>query len=174
MHASRSREAIGTVVPIAEEHIEGFRKALDSVARELRYLAMVEAPPAQDMRAFVLRNIETGVPQFVALQDNEVVGWCDVLPKPRAALRHSGILGLGVVAAHRGRGIGSRLLQAALQAAWQSGLTRVDLTVRVDNDRARQLYERFGFAIEGLCRRHMRIDGQYYDSYLMALLHDAA
>jgi RimJ/RimL family protein N-acetyltransferase len=145
--------------------------ALDCVARERRYLAMLEAPPLKEVRAFVLQNIETGVPQMVAVEAREVVGWCDVLPKPRPALRHSGVLGLGIVAAHRGRGIGPRLLEATLQAAWQAGLTRVELTVRVDNERARRLYERFGFAIEGLCKRHMRIDGEYHDSYLMALLH---
>ena len=166
-----SEDAADHIVPIAEEHIDGFRQALDSVARERRYLAMLEAPAPKEVRAFVLQNIKAGVPQVVAIEAREVVGWCDVLPKARAALRHSGVLGLGVVAAHRGRGIGSRLLQAALQAAWQSGLTRIELTVRVDNERARRLYERFGFAIEGLCKRHMRIDGEYHDSYLMALLH---
>ena len=35
------------VMPIAEEHIPGVRAALDSVARELRYLAFLEAPPPE-------------------------------------------------------------------------------------------------------------------------------
>jgi RimJ/RimL family protein N-acetyltransferase len=162
-----------SIVPIAEAHIEGFRNALDSVARERRYLAMLEAPSPGAVRAFVLRNIESDAPQFVAVEDGEVVGWCDVLRRPQHALRHAGGLGIGVVAAYRGRGIGRRLLEAALRKAWQTGFSRVELTVRVDNPRARRLYERFGFVTEGLCRHHMRIDGEYYDSYLMALLHGA-
>lgn len=44
------------------------------------------------------------------------------------------------------------------------------LALRVDNIRAKGLYERAGFAVEGLCRNHMRIDGKHYDSYLMAIL----
>jgi putative acetyltransferase len=144
------------------------------VARERRFLALLEAPSPGDVRAFVLRNIESGVPQFVAVEDGDVVGWCDVLGKPQHALRHAGTLGIGVVAPCRGRGIGRRLLEATVHQAWRVGFTRVELTVRVDNPQARRLYERLGFRIEGLCRRHMRIDGEYYDSYLMALLHDGA
>lgn len=162
------------ILPIAEDHIEGFRSALDSVARERRFLAMLEAPSPRDVRAFVERNLEAGVPQFVAVEGGAVVGWCDVLPKPQHALRHAGTLGIGVVAAYRRRGIGRALLEAVLREAWRVGFTRVELTVRVDNPHARRLYERLGFQIEGLCRRHMRIDGEYYDSYLMALLHESA
>ena len=79
---------------------------------------------------------------------------------------------MGVVAAHRERGIGSALMQATLDDARARGLTRIELTVRIDNERAKRLYEKFGFVVEGLCRRHMRIRGKYYDSHYMALLFD--
>jgi ribosomal protein S18 acetylase RimI-like enzyme len=161
-----------SIVPIAEEHVDGFRSAVDSVARELRYLSFLEAPPAAEVRKFVLGNIAGRVPQFVALDNERVVGWCDVLPKPRPTLRHSGVLGLGVISEYRGRGIGAALLDATLQAAKASGISRIELTVRVDNQRAKRLYERFGFVIEGLCRRHIRVNGEFKDSWLMALLPD--
>ena len=45
------------IVPIAEEHIEGFRSVLDTVARERRYLGFLEAPSLEEARGFVLRNI---------------------------------------------------------------------------------------------------------------------
>jgi RimJ/RimL family protein N-acetyltransferase len=163
-----------SVVPIAEPHIEGFRAAVDSVARELRYLAFLQAPPLEDARKFVRENIAARTPQLVALADGKVVGWCDALPKPRPALRHTGVLGLGVIEPYRGRGIGPALLEATLAVAKAYGLTRIELTVRVDNERAKRLYERFGFVVEGLCKRHMRINGQYHDSYLMALLWEGA
>ncbi len=34
-----------TIEPIREAHIEGFHQALDTVSRERRYLAFLEAPP---------------------------------------------------------------------------------------------------------------------------------
>ena len=159
-----------TVVPIGEEHIEGFRAGVDSVARERKYLALLEAPPEADTRKYIRDNIAQGAPHFVALADGSVVGWCDVAVKPRPTLRHSGVLGMGVIREHRGKGIGRALMQATLAAAKASGLRRIELTVRVDNEPARRLYESFGFVTEGLCKRHMCIDGEFVDSRLMALL----
>ena len=159
------------IVPIAQEHIEGFRTAVDRVAREHRFLAFLEAPPLEAVREFVLENIRSGQPQFVAIADDTVVGWCDVLPKPRPVYRHSGMLGIGVIDTHRGRGIGTALIDVTLQAARAKGLTRVELTVRTDNERAKALYEKFGFVVEGVCRQHMWVDGIYQDSFLMAVLY---
>ena len=158
------------IVPISEQHIEGFRAAVDSVARERRYLALLESPPEADTRKYVRDNIAQRAPHFVALADDKVVGWCDVALKPRPTLRHSGILGMGVIREYRGKGIGRALMQATLAAAKASGLGRIELTVRVDNESARRLYERFGFVTEGLCKRHMCVDGEFVDSWLMALL----
>jgi hypothetical protein len=45
------------VVPIAETHIEGFHAALDSVARERRYLYFLEAPALEDASKFVRNTI---------------------------------------------------------------------------------------------------------------------
>jgi hypothetical protein len=55
------------VVPIAEEHIEGFCAAVDSVVREREYLAFLEGPPLEKSRAFVLGNLREGRPHFVAV-----------------------------------------------------------------------------------------------------------
>jgi GNAT superfamily N-acetyltransferase len=95
------------VVPMAEEHIEGFRAGLDSVARERRYLTFLEAPSLEESRRFVRRNIREGYPQHVALVEDKVVGWCDALPIDRPTRAHTGVLGIGVLAEFRGRGIAS-------------------------------------------------------------------
>ena len=158
------------IVPIAEEHIDGFRAALDSVARERRYLAFLEAPSADATASFVRRNIKKGYPQCVALIESRVVGWCDVLPLERPTLAHCGMLGIGVVAELRGRGIGSALLTATLERAKAASLTRIELTVREDNTRAIALYESLGFVVEGLKRNGVRLDGRYGNLVCMALL----
>jgi RimJ/RimL family protein N-acetyltransferase len=159
-----------SIVPIAEEHIDGFRDCVDEVARERQYLAMLQAPAPEQVREFVLGQIRANSPHYVALAEGAVVGWCDVIAKPRETLSHSGTLGMGVRAAHRGRGIGKALMERTLEGARNRGFTRVELTVRADNTRARGLYERLGFKLEGTCRNHIRVDGSYYDSYLMAVL----
>ena len=159
------------VVPIAEQHIDGFYAVIDEVARERRWLAMLEAPPLEEMRKHVLGNISGGVPHFVALADARVVGWCDCWVKARPTQRHSAILGMGVVKTHRGQGIGRALLAATLEAARAKGLKRIELAVRVDNESAKKLYDRSGFAVEGVYRRYMLVDGEYKDAYAMALVY---
>jgi hypothetical protein len=56
-----------SIVPIAEDHIDGFRAVVDSVARERRYLALLEAPPPEESRKFVAENIRKRCPHYVAL-----------------------------------------------------------------------------------------------------------
>lgn len=158
------------IVPIQRRHIAGFREVLDGVAREGRYLAFLEAPAPDRVRRFVLGNLRRGTAQFVALDGEQVVGWCDVTPKVHETLRHSGTLGMGVAASWRGHGVGTRLLAATLDAAAANGLTRVELIVRADNAPAIALYRRFGFALEGTCRRYMQVSGQWFDALLMARL----
>lgn len=160
------------IVRLEEAHLAGFWALVDSVAREERHLIMLEAPPIDDMRKFIAEGLARRWPRFVALLDGAVVGWCDAIEKPRPALAHSAILGMGVLAAHRGKGIGRALLKRTLAAAKDRGYTRIELSVRADNERAKKLYERFGFVVEGLSRRHMRIRGEYFDSYIMALVYD--
>lgn len=158
------------ILPIAGEHIEGFREVLDTVARERRYLAFLEAPPAAEVAKFVRGNIRRGYPQYVALVDGRVVGWCDVLPVDRPIKSHGGVLGMGILPEYRGQGIGTALIGATLAAARASGLTRVELVVREHNARARALYERLGFVQEGVKRNAVRVDAEYEDAICMALL----
>jgi RimJ/RimL family protein N-acetyltransferase len=159
------------LVPIAPEHIPGFRAAVDAVAREKKYLAFLEAPPLEETTKFVLNNMEQKNPQFVVLSDGDVVGWCDVLCNTkRTVYSHCGTLGIGLLPEFRGQGIGRQLMQTTLDAAWQFGITRIELTVREHNANAIALYKSFGFKIEGLQRNAVRIDGQYQNVYAMALL----
>jgi ribosomal protein S18 acetylase RimI-like enzyme len=159
------------IVPIAEEHIPGFREAVVVVARERRFLAFLEAPPLEGTRQFVLRNIERGYPQFVVLSARTVVGWCDVIPNvTRAVYVHSGTLGVGVLPAYRGKGIGRKLMQRTIDAAFEFGMTRIELTVRENNTNAISLYKSLGFEVEGFHRNAVRIEGQYENLYSMALV----
>jgi ribosomal protein S18 acetylase RimI-like enzyme len=156
------------IVPMERGHIAGFREVLDGVARERRYLAFLEAPPLARVRRFVLGNLGSCAPQFVAVDDGRVVGWCDVTPKTHETLRHSGVLGMGVAAAHRRRGVGTALLRATIDTAAACSLTRIELVVRADNCPAIALYERHGFVTEGRLRRYLVVDGTAHDALLMS------
>jgi hypothetical protein len=61
------------IVPITEEDIDGFWSAVDSVARERKYLAFLEGPPINTTVDFVLENINANWPHFVAKIDGKIL-----------------------------------------------------------------------------------------------------
>jgi len=158
------------VIPIAPEHIEGYRRAVDTVARERRYLTILEAFPLPATRDFVFGLIEKGDPIYVALANGEVVGWCDIQRHAFSSHAHRGTLGMGIIPEHRGRGIGSRLLDQTLKQAFANGFVRIELSLRADNKRAMRLYEKLGFVKEGVLRDAVFVDGEYHDTISMALI----
>jgi RimJ/RimL family protein N-acetyltransferase len=88
----------------------------------------------------------------------------------RKRLRHTGESGLSVLRRHWGLGLGTALMASVIEWAKSSGVVRkIDLRVRVDNERALHLYERFGFVREGVITRQFAVAGAFYDAYLMGL-----
>jgi ribosomal protein S18 acetylase RimI-like enzyme len=59
----------------------------------------------------------------------------------------------------RGAGVGSQLLDTALEQARDSGAVRITLDVDAANRRARRLYERHGFEVAGTSRRAWLLGG---------------
>ena len=169
-HGLPARGTEVTIVPVGEAHIRGYHEAVDRVARERRYLAFLEALPLEKSEAFVRENVAKGNPHVVALIGGKVVGWCDICPIDRPVYAHGGVLGMGIVEEHRGKGIGEALMRAALAQARSRGLARVELTVRADNVRAIALYRKIGFVDEGVKRKAICVDGGYIDVACMALL----
>ena len=160
------------IIPITDALIPGFHAVLDAVAREKRYLSFLAAPPLDETTAWVHADVRRGFPHFVALIGERVVGWCDLSPIPRPVQAHCAVLGIGILGEHRRRGIGAALMLATLGKARETGLTRVELTVRERNTDAIALYENLGFRHEGRQRNAVRIDGAYENLLAMAILFD--
>jgi ribosomal protein S18 acetylase RimI-like enzyme len=114
--------------------------------------------------------IRQGYPQFVAMADGEIAGWCDIIQNSRPIRAHCGVLGMGLLPQFRGQGLGRRLIHRTLDAARAFGVTRVELSVREDNANAITLYRNIGFVEEGLQRNAVRLDGAYEHIVAMALL----
>lgn len=159
-----------TIRPIQLGDAPSFRQCLDAVAKERLYLAQLEALPLDRMQAFVASSVADDAAQFVAVdsaQGGQVVGWCDIFGHWAHAIKHTGSMGMGVLAAHRGQGLGEQLLRATLAKAAAKGITRVTLDVREGNHRAIKLYQRVGFELEAVKRHALLVDGQSFSSLQM-------
>ena len=154
--------------PIRLEDASGYRDALGQVAAERVYILLLETPPLEQAEAFVKNNIENGNAHFIALNNQEVVGWADCVALTRKGTEHVGRLGMGIINGYRRQGIGSRLLNKTLSHAWKQGLTRVELEVYADNEPAIHLYKKAGFKLEGVRKYARLLDGVYQDIFMMA------
>ena len=155
--------------------IPGYHAALDEVAKERRFLAFLQAPALADSTKFVQWLTAGAGLHYVAITSGDtVVGWCDVVRHPHTGFAHTGQLGMGVVAGYRRRGIGRRLVQAALDGATEIGLRRVELEVFRSNVGAVRLYDAFGFQHEGAKRQARILDGIVDDVLIMARLQSPA
>jgi putative acetyltransferase len=126
-------------------------------------------PSAEAWRKRLVESPE-GLFSLVACVDDEVVGSLGLETSPtRWRMRHVGSIGMAVRDDWQGKGVGTTLMEAALDLAdnWLN-LTRIELRVYVDNSAAVALYKNFGFEIEGTHRRLAFRNGEYVDAYSMA------
>ncbi|MEU5684499.1 GNAT family N-acetyltransferase [Streptomyces venezuelae] len=106
---------------------------------------------------------------LVAEADGRIVGYVKLgYPTPLLANAHvRQIQGFVVAEETRGRGVGRRLIRAAMDEARRQGATRITLRVLGHNAPARKLYEAEGFVIEGVLPGEFLLDGAYVDDVLM-------
>jgi RimJ/RimL family protein N-acetyltransferase len=104
---------------------------------------------------------------FVAEANGEIVGMLHV-ERSRFGF---GELGMAVARPWRGQGVGTALLEAAIEWAREEGLHKLSLSVFPHNASAIALYRRFGFVEEGRRIKHFRrASGELWDAIDMGLL----
>jgi ribosomal protein S18 acetylase RimI-like enzyme len=83
--------------------------------------------------------------------------------------QHRGhVNGVYVMPRARGSGAGQAMMEALIASA-RDKVLQLHLVVTQRNERARRFYERLGFVIYGSDPRGLRVDGEFYDDYLMVL-----
>jgi len=106
---------------------------------------------------------------LVGRLDGVVVAFLTLLGGSLQRMRHAAKLEIMVEGEHRGKGIGKFMMEACIDWATRNEeIEKIGLNVFDDNQRARHLYERLGFVVEGHREREYRMaDGQYRGDILM-------
>ena len=114
-----------------------------------------------------------GATKLVATAGDEVVGYCELATFPNVArYRHAGEIEMIVThEAWRGKGVGHAMMTAMIDLAdnWLQ-LSRLSLTVWTCNTEAIELYQEFGFALEGTMPGYVFTQGKYIDAHIMGRL----
>ncbi len=100
-----------------------------------------------------------------------VVGSINFRSEDRKRIEHHGSFGIGNLAAWRGRGVGTALIEVMLDwAAANEVIEKVTLGCFATNKGARKLYRRLGFKTESRARRFFKLGpGKYVDDIQMCI-----
>lgn len=118
-----------------------------------------------------IRNNKNGIEQFLCIENGVAIGMLGLHEQNRSRFKHRVSLGMNIYKSHWGQGIGSLLLEKALDEFNKNATyTKLELDVRADNERAIALYKKFGFEVEAEYKNFFKVDGIYYNGYHMAII----
>jgi ribosomal protein S18 acetylase RimI-like enzyme len=150
-------------------YFSSFYETIGLVARERIYIEMIEPKPEEILRKFQENLIAKNLPVYYAMDGETVAGWVDVSVPENPRMSHRGFLGMGLRDGYRGKGLGSKLLEAAIVHAKRIGLEKIELSVYATNLPAVALYQKYGFTKMGGVYHYRKLDGVYYDTVEMEL-----
>ena len=148
---------------------------LSQVSQETDFVVAEKILSQEDMEIFLERHLESvNEICLVVRVGKELAGVLNVSSTSSPQTNHIGDIFIAVQEKYWGYGLGSLLMEVALDWACHTPvIRRLELTVQDRNSRAVHLYEKFGFKIEATKERGAKTkDGEFLDVYLMSRLID--
>jgi RimJ/RimL family protein N-acetyltransferase len=126
----------------------------------------IASEPPVDIGARTAQFTVSVAGSMVAVAGDQIIGMIHI-----EVSRHGfGEFGMLVDREWRGRGVGSALIQAAIDWARDRGLHKLSLEVFAHNTAGIALYRKYGFVEEGHRVKHYRrANGELWDSLVMGL-----
>lgn len=128
-----------------------------------------EKTSVQELASDIEANVIQGFDFLqVAEENGKMVGY---IRAERGKIRrnfHTAYIVTGILTEYRGQGIGTAFFQHLDLWANENHITRLELTVECRNHAAKRLYEKSGFAIEGIREKSMLVAGTFVDEFYMA------
>lgn len=149
---------------------------LNSVILEGRYTALTNPFTEEEERAFIV-SLGGRSAMFVAEVNTKIVGIQVIEPDALAhyadSMCHVATVGTWVQANFRGYKIGQHLAEASFTFARNNNYKKIAIQVIATNEQALRFYGNLGFEKIGIARKHVKLDGNFYDAvYLEKFLND--
>lgn len=136
----------------------------------LRYSDEITTSEAEEKT--YLKHIEASLDSILisAVVDGKIVANAGFTPVSKLEkCKHRANFGISIQKKYWSCGIGSCIMSAILESARKAGYEQIELDVVTDNQRAINLYEKYGFKKIGTNENAFRCrDGQYKDLHLMS------
>ena len=119
---------------------------------------------------FASLQFSTSSAFFIVRKEGKIIGSASFRGFERARLRHRAEIGISVLKAEWGQGIGSMLMETLINFAKNTAHVEIiSLEVNSENKRAIHLYEKYGFRKIGCYEKFFKIGDRYLDFDLMNL-----
>lgn len=153
---------------ILEADAEAFWECFDEIARAKRYFQFTAAPSLAGLSKYIANVVKAQTPLIVAVEQSEVVGWCEFSVDPSPNCGHNGYLAIALKEKRRGLGLGQRLFDACLAQCVSAGkIENLIAEVFTANSAAVSFYEKNGFTRVGSIADKARIDGNSFAVTIM-------
>lgn len=105
---------------------------------------------------------------LIAEAEGKIIGFTRCIRSKLNRFKHKAEFGICILREYWGLGIGTKLLESALNWADTKGIEKITLTVVQTNKKAIGLYKKHGFTEEGLLKKdRIHKDGNYYNTVIM-------
>ncbi len=148
--------------------------AVDAVCAERVYLLTEQYSSTPQWEAILHQSEEAQQCQktppgllLLPLVGDQIIGWCRVFPGTAPKTRHAADIGIGLLPPYREQGIGTRLLERAIDWAKAQGFAKLTADCFSTNLRARALFRKLDFIETGVRYRQFKIDDDYVDEILL-------
>lgn len=150
-------------------------KMIEQLADETNYYPFTSQDyniSEDEQKVFINKmNTQENCFLFGCFHNDNLVGVVYLYGGNRARNYHSSTLGIGVLKEYSNRGIGSNLIQKAIDYAYNCNLIgKINIQVVKENTKAINFYKKYNFQIEGIEKRSLFIDGIFYDSVNLGLV----
>jgi len=158
-----------TIRPARQEDFEGLLDTIRDVTAEDTYVVAESVAERLLYDEAVTRHntVESRV-FFVATDDGDVIGWAHLDLPQVEKLARAAQLTVGVRSACRREGVGSHLLERAVDWTNANGYQKLYNSVPATNDEALSFLESHGWHTEGIRRDHYTVDDEPVDEVMMA------
>ena len=168
---ARESDRRGVETAIREVASEGTSIAAERVAADVDDEGALLRHNERRSRMFFVAEVVTdaaGATDEDAENEGEIAGWVHVEAPELDELRHTAELTVGVREPYREHGIGSRLLERAIDWAAEAGYSKVYQSLPATNETAVDLLEDHGWETEAVREDHYLVDDELVDETMMA------
>lgn len=165
---------IVTLRPVAMEDAHDIITAAESVVQTGIYIQKERVRTLDEEQSFILEMKEKNN-MYTAIEiDGKVAGIARVLRGELQMKRHTGLFRTWITSSGQGLGIGKEVMAYTLDWCRAHRLHKLCLTVFKSNEVAVKLYEKAGFAVEGIQKEQAYLNGVYDDEIHMAYFFNKA